>query len=302
MLTWIYKFVFISFVNKLLSRMLKPFRRLLPERFHFPVCGFFRLRISPSEFIFMEGHYTSFITRKLFWNGIKGFEYNSVVIFVSLIKKSNVFFDIGANLGYYSLLAEKINPALNIFAFEPFSDAVTAFERNIKRNNFKKIQIIPVGLSDKTGEDTLFYRINDDFPEGLQLAGNNSMVNFKDNRNKQIQIKTQTLDSCVGELQIDALDLIKIDTETTEFIILSNGMKTIQTFRPVILCEVLPGNHEKKLETFFISLSYVFCRVEKGGVILLPKLEVVGDDENDFFFVPVEKIEIMDHFIMNKNK
>ena len=296
-----FKFVFNPFVNRLLSRMLKPFRRFLPERFLFPVCGFFKLNIAPSTFINIEGHYTSFITRKLFWNGITGFEYDSVVIFKELIKKANVFYDIGANLGYYSLMAEKINPDIKVFAFEPFPDAIKAFKRNISKNNFQHIHIVPVGLADKFGEDTLFYRINVDFPDGLQLAGNNSMVNFKDNRNKQIQIKTQTLDSFADSQNHASLDFIKIDTETTEFIILSNGMKTIQTFRPVILCEVLPGNNEYKLEAFFTSLNYLFFRVEKGGVILLPKLEVVGDDENDFFFVPKEKIEIMDHFIINKN-
>lgn len=295
-----FKFVFNPFVNKLLSRTLKPFRKYIPERFLFPVCGFFKLEIHCSKFIIIEGHYTSFITRKLFWNGIKGFEYDSVVIFSELIKDARVFYDIGANLGYYSLMAEKINPDINVIAFEPFPDAIKAFERNISKNNFQNIQIVPVGLSDKFGVDTLFYRVNEEFPDGLQLAGNNSMVNFKDNRNKQIRIKTQILDSFVEAHNHGSLDFIKIDTETTEFVILSNGMKAIQKFRPVILCEVLPGNNEKKLEAFFTSLNYLFFRIEKGGVILLSKLEVVGKDENDFYFVPKEKIEIMDQFIIKK--
>jgi FkbM family methyltransferase len=278
--------------------MLKPFRYLLPERFLFPVKGFFRLHIGKGQFIWLEGHYTSFITRRLFWHGIKGFEYYSVLIFKELIKKSMVFFDIGANLGYYSLIAEKVNPRTTIYAFEPFPDAIKALERNIKKNGFQKIHVVPLALSDKSGENTLYYRVIIDFPETLQLAGNNSMVNFRDDRDKQVKVETQTLDNFVENLNPGSIDLIKIDTETTEYTILSNGVNAINRFRPVILCEVLPGKFEQKLEDLFLELRYRFYRVEKGGVFLVPGLEVVGEEENDFFFVPEEKIDWMEQFII----
>ncbi|RLD58222.1 MAG: hypothetical protein DRJ05_08400 [Bacteroidetes bacterium] len=294
----IFKTIFNPYVNYLLSRALKPFRALLPTRFLFPVCGFFRLNIEKNRHIYIEGHYASYITRKLFWDGINGFEYDSVIIFRELIKKAQVFLDIGANFGYYSLIAEKINPSLRTFAFEPFPDAIKAFERNISKNGFQNIKIIPVALSDFSGKDTLFYRVNDDFKNGLQLAGDNSMNDFNDNRNKQISIKTQTLDSFIGPLNLNSLDIIKIDTETTEFNILSNGKGAIQKFRPVILCEVLPGNNEKSLEMFFSSLNYNFYKVEKDGVVLLAVLTDIGKEKSDFFFVPKEKTEIIDPYIL----
>ncbi|MCF8368090.1 MAG: FkbM family methyltransferase [Bacteroidales bacterium] len=296
----VFKILFHPVINRILSRIMKPFGSLIPERFRFPVCGFFKVKIPNGKHIQLEGQYTSFITRKLFWSGISGFEYNSVDIFLELIKSSKVFFDIGANIGYYSLLASKVNPGLEIFAFEPFPDAIAALKRNISQNMFGNISIISTALAAKTGEDTLFYRINDDFPRGLQLAGNNSMVNFKDNRNQTVDIKTQTLDEFVTQHKIESLDFIKIDTETTEFMILSNGIEALKKFRPIILCEVLPGHHEKKLEALFLSLDYVFCRVHKSGVTLQQKLNVVGEDENDFFFIPKEKAGVIRPFLITK--
>ncbi|MCD4696322.1 MAG: FkbM family methyltransferase [Bacteroidales bacterium] len=297
MLFRIFKIVFNPFINRVVSRIFKPFGKVLPERFLFPVCGFFKLRISNFCSIYIEGHYSSFITRKLFWQGIRGFEFDSVSIFLDIIKKSNVFFDIGANLGYYTLLAKAVNPDVKVYAFEPFPDAIKALENNIIKNKFENIKIVKTALADKMGEDILYYRINDDFPEGLQLAGNNSMVDFKDNRDQKAVIKTQTFDFFVEQNNITSLDFIKIDTETTEHLILSNGKKSLQKFRPLILCEVLPGNNEKQLEELFISLEYVFCRVCKSGVTLLQKLQLLGKEENDFFFVPKEKIEVIKPYI-----
>jgi hypothetical protein len=46
----------------------------------------------------------------LFWNGHRNFEYTD--IFIKLIKKVHVFYDIGANIGYYPLLAKKENPEI----------------------------------------------------------------------------------------------------------------------------------------------------------------------------------------------
>jgi FkbM family methyltransferase len=285
----IFKFVFNPYLNRWIRRIVKPFVSIIPEDYLFPVAGFFKLRITKTQHIWLEGHYTSYITRQLYWHGIKGYEYDSVELFKVCIKKANVFFDIGANLGYYSLIAEKINPGVSIYAFEPFPDAIKALERNIERNQFRNIHVIPIALSDQNGEDVIYHRVIPEFSHHLQLTGDNTMVNFADRRNKQVKIITQTLDNFVEMLNPGSIDLIKIDTETTEYIILSNGLDAIRKYRPIIMCEIIPGKYETRIKELFAGMGYLFYKVEKGGLAFLPVLEVKGQDKSDFFFVPKEK-------------
>ncbi|MBN2174190.1 MAG: FkbM family methyltransferase, partial [Bacteroidales bacterium] len=270
-----------------------------PERFHIPVKGFFKLKLNDTHFIYLEGHYTSFITRRLFWHGVKGFEYESVRVFMKIIGSCGVFMDIGANMGYYSLIAARVNPNMKIIAFEPFPDALTAFRRNIDRNDFRNIEIEEIALSDQQGETKLFYRINTDFPDELQLAGNNTMVKFNDNRTETITVKTTTLDRYTKDKNLDRLEVIKIDTETTEYLILSNGKEVIRKFRPVVICEVLCGFHEQELQNLFDPLDYEIYRVEDVGLVKAADLISEKGENFDYYFVPVEKKDWINQFVKN---
>ncbi len=62
---------------------------------------------------------TSYGSKQLFWHGHQGFEASLFPLFVDLIRDASVFFDVGANIGYYSLLASVYNPSIEVHAFEP---------------------------------------------------------------------------------------------------------------------------------------------------------------------------------------
>src|SRR4030042_3987290 len=296
----IFRFIYIPGINRILSRLLRPFGRLIPFRYQFPVQGFFKVKINGNASFCIEGHLTSYITRLCFWHGIKGFEYDSVKIFCSLIENMHVFFDIGANIGYYSLLAASISNKLNVIAFEPFPDACAALKLNIAFNGFKNIRAEETALSDKAGDAILYYTINQDFPDyQFQLGGKNSLIEFKNNLTGKIKVLTMTLDDYDIQNGIDEADLIKLDTEATEYFILKGGERLIKKCRPVIQCEVLTGFHEDKLEELLLRLEYGFYQVEEDGLHLQNSLQNSPKHKNDYFFIPKGKEYLIKQFMVS---
>src|SRR5688572_27590413 len=64
------------------------------------------------------------ILSNLYWKGERGFEEATGRVLIQLFKLNSVYFDIGSNFGFYSVLAKKVNPAIEVFAFEPFETMV----------------------------------------------------------------------------------------------------------------------------------------------------------------------------------
>ena len=69
--------------------------------------------------------------RELYWNYYKcDFEFTNILL--DLTKNSKVFFDIGANIGYYTMIAKKANPELNIYSFEPSNGPFHFLKQNLE--------------------------------------------------------------------------------------------------------------------------------------------------------------------------
>jgi len=77
------------------------------------------------------------------------FERESTEATIKLIKKGDVVIDIGANIGYYTvLLSRLVGEKGKVYAFEPTNAYKNILTLNIKENSLKNVQIIKVGLSD----------------------------------------------------------------------------------------------------------------------------------------------------------
>lgn len=79
-------------------------------------------------------------------------ETEQIEFFQNSIKSGDIIFDIGANEGDYSLTsAKRIGNLGKVFAFEPDPSRVKILEKNVELNSFNQIEIIPMAISDKTG-------------------------------------------------------------------------------------------------------------------------------------------------------
>jgi FkbM family methyltransferase len=213
--------------------------------------------------------------------------------------------DIGANIGYFTVLAGKSNPNIKIVAFEPARGPLHYLQKNVALNFSDKnmVQIESMALSDKSGKIT-FNDVRNPKYRYLKynLAGEGNIgVEVKNREIVNYEVDTITLDNYVSSTGFIP-DLIKIDTEGTEHLILGNGLQTIRTARPIIICEILYNRIEKQLDTIFLPENYLlFYHTEKG---LEPTVKLQRDNDNgvrNAFLVPVEKHALIASFFVKQH-
>ena len=294
----LYKIIYQKNINTLLRSINKCFQPILPKKIRIPPSGEITLNTDSGK-LKMSTNQTSYLTQLLFWNGYKEFEYSEV--FEKLSKKVDNFLDIGSNIGYYSLLAVHSNPKIIAYAFEPALGPKHFLNENIKLNGFEK-NIIPIdlALSNETGVID-FYEV-----ESLKynyikynLAGEGNAGTKKTSRNFiKNTVNATTFSAFVASQNLDHIDLIKIDTEGTEFEILMSGKSEIEKFEPIVICETLFNTIEGKLEDFFKDLDYEFFNHTPLGLEKAATLRRTTDDGiRNCFFVPKSKLELITSFI-----
>lgn len=141
-------------------------------------------------------------------------------ILKSILQKNSVYIDIGANIGYYTLLAGSIVKNGKVFSFEPVKQNLEILERNIIKNNLTNIQTYPYAVSDKNGFVDIF----------LSSANTGNVRLFKDDlegyagQPKSERVKCICLDDF---LDADIRpDIIKMDIQGGEIYALK-GMKNL---------------------------------------------------------------------------
>lgn len=295
-----YKIIYQSHINYILRNINYVLKDVIPNKIKIPPTGLFNCK-TKSGIIKIHTNQTSYLTQLLFWEGYKQFEYSE--IFEDLCKNISYIFDIGANIGYYSLLALKSNPNINVYAFEPADGAHYFLIKNIKENNLQnKISAHKIALS--TANDKIdFYEVGSlKYPYLKHVLSGENNTGTKKTSRKFIkkEVVAQSLDYFIKLHNINRIDLIKIDTEGTEFNILKSGEEFIKKFTPIVICETLFNTTEIDLEIYFNSLDYKFYNhIPNTGLIEVQTLtRNVDDGIRNCFFVPKSKFYLISKYII----
>lgn len=178
-----------------------------------------------------------FIPKNQLWTFSENiyYEQNVVYWFVKLLKAFNdkiVFYDIGANVGYYSF--EALDFSSHIFAFEPTRKTQKILKMNVHKNKAKRIKIIGKALSNTEGSFDFFI---------YNAGGNNSLIERnipEDHELKKTSIRkvpVTTLDKWTTETGQPLPSIMKIDVEGAELSVLLGAQKTIKKSKPYIFIE-----------------------------------------------------------------
>jgi FkbM family methyltransferase len=147
----------------------------------------------------------------------KIYEENETNFFKNSINKGDIIIDIGANIGYYTLLFARLAGNVGkVYAFEPDPRNYTLLEKNIRTNNHMNVKLEKMAVSDKKTKSKLYLK-----DSGVGSSINNSNIDKVD----EIDIDTISLDDYFKDNSINP-DFIKIDIEGHEL----NALKGMKSF------------------------------------------------------------------------
>lgn len=167
------------------------------------------------------------------------------------VDKDSIFWDIGSNIGLYSIYAAKTHKKIKVYSFEPSFLNLNVLGRNIYINKLeKKINIFQLPLSNKS---TRFqYMMETSSSEGGALSSFGLNKDFRGKKIKDINsysILGTTLDEMIKQKILNIPDYIKIDVDGIEHLILSGFSQNLKNKKiKSILIEVNENYAYQKLE------------------------------------------------------
>ena len=139
-------------------------------------------------------------------NAMGEYDFNNMrLLSVLLARGENTFFDIGANIGAYTLIASECAGA-RVVSVEPHPRTFALLEENVRRNTRNNVQCLNLALSNRDGYVSL-----SDLPE----SAINRVLNDDDVAEKHLHVPCRRLDGVCRELGLHP-DFIKIDVEGYE--------------------------------------------------------------------------------------
>src|SRR5207248_2014430 len=98
---------------------------------------------------------------QLFWSGIDYYEPFTRTVIELLARSSRVFIDVGANIGFFSLVAATLNPRLKVVAFEPNPKMFALLLEHKRANSLSNLMAEPLAISNCDGTGQLFLNSSD---------------------------------------------------------------------------------------------------------------------------------------------
>ena len=179
---------------------------------------------------------------------------------MEILRPGDTVFDVGANVGYFSLLSNAIAPgACRVFAFEPNPVAFGILTANVVANTPHNITCFNVGVADRSGTSILMPR--PDHSKSRLLHSGGALAPRDGAEHSTVPVVS--LDEVAGQHGIDTVRLLKIDVEGFEpFVML--GAKSLLTSGRVeyVICEIndadlkLHGYDEAQVRGAFEALGY----------------------------------------------
>ena len=162
-------------------------------------------------------------------------------------KDDTIFLDIGANVGTHSLFMSRF--CKTVHAFEPYPVVADLLEEKLKINNIHNVFLHRVGLGDKN--ETLDFMI----PPRSNLGMGRFFKNTTKTGCPQEKRSLANADEYIAGLNLESIDIIKIDVEDFEKYLLLGLQGTLKKYRPTVIMEFTKETQDKiKDKNEFLSL------------------------------------------------
>jgi len=197
------------------------------------------------------------------------YEQATTKLFRQLIQPGMVVVDVGANVGYFTLLAAELaGSSGTVYAFEPEPNNYALLKKNIQLNSYSNIQPIETAVSNERGSTQLYLSAMDNGSHSIYGMAARGVTETH-------LVATTTLDAFLEGEGWPKVDLVKIDVEGAEIRVL-DGMERLCERSPdfnliIEYCPVLinatgakPSDLLDKLASMNLKVRFVD---EKNGVM-----------------------------------
>ncbi len=218
-------------------------------------------------------------------------DWGSEEYLIQYLDKQKSFLDIGANIGYYSLLVSSY--CQSVYAFEPDPRSLVALQKNAEKVD--NITVVQEAVYSEAGEmqfDTT------KLPELSRLNTKSTATSAN-----CINVKVDTLDNFASKHPDLKVTAIKTDVEGADIEVLLGGKNLIEREQPLILSEAFP---DRRLFNFTKQLDYlIFAFIkpkDKSKIHLKPKFIEITEYPKDFrpkmiFLVPKRLHQEFSNFV-----
>lgn len=150
----------------------------------------------------------------------------------SLLREGMTVVDVGANIGYYATLeGRKVGRDGRVIAIEPVPRNVELLRENLDRNNFENVHVVGGAVGNRDGSGTIFLS---------ECSNWHSSLPTVQTGDRAVQVRMYKLDSLTRELELNHIDLVRMDIEGAETIAVKGMLGILQTHRPGLVIEMHP--------------------------------------------------------------
>ena len=177
------------------------------------------------------------------WLG--SYEYPKQKAFSTAIKRGDVVYDLGAHVGFYSLLASVlVGPEGQVFSFEPAPRNLTFLWRHIELNGVRNCSVWNVAVSCLDGTAK------------FDVGPSSSMGHLAGNSQTALTVRTIALDSLIASGQVPPPNVIKCDIEGGEYDALRGASEILAKYSPTIFLATHGSEVHERCCTLLTDLHY----------------------------------------------
>lgn len=200
----------------------------------------------------------------------KIYEQETTVFLRNHIQKGQTVWDVGANIGYFSLeFARSVGPKGKVLSFEPHPEIFQLLQRNIIRNNYKNVRLHNQACGSSSGETKLYF--------STENEGNHKIIE-NSNSNNFALTEVVTLSTFLNEY---SPSIIKMDIEGAELLALQGlGQENLKKLAIDFVIEYHPYEMSffniegKQVLDFFMSSGYKFRNLAYPDYPIISREEI----------------------------
>jgi len=225
----------------------------------------------------------------------QSYEEKDASMILKLVPNQSVVLDVGANMGWYSLLIACHVKGCQIHAFEPIPKTYSFLLKNIALNQVSNITAHHFGLSNEPKDLTFYF-----YPEG---SGNASSENLSERIDAElVTCRVEKLDDFVNTNNLH-VDFIKCDIEGAELFAFQGATETLKRDQPIVFTEMLRkwaakfNYHPNEIISLFSSFGYQCFYAEGKALKLITEMTDETLETNFFFLHPEKHFQLIESFV-----